>query len=547
MHKDQHSFDKVSVILINARFVVHTIHSQLSGEISMINILRTGCHALAGIVAASMLFACSQEPEIGTTATEQTSSAAAEQQDGDVVARVGDQAIHFSELNTMLNSSAVVGLSIPALGTPQRDTVRITLLDKVVSANLIYLDALRKGIDKDPEYQQAMQRFTSAMLADAYVRDYMARNAAVTEEELQAYYADSVQPGTEMTDDLRTVLKASLQKEKAEEQRKVLKDELRQGSKIEVFAANIYPEGDAERADVAPVAKFGDQTISWGEVKDRMIAAGKGAVARDPLAMESDARLEYLQNEINTRLLAQKAREQGLDQDPAYRARYNEYAKTRLINLHRAKLANEMAPTDEELQAYFEANKERITVPEYRKVQMVMLNSEDEANSVKQRIESGEITMFQAASYHSVAPDAKQNLGEIGWIAKGKLKPELDAVVFRLEPAEVGGPVEAGGLWHLVTVQDVRDAQNAELEEERTRKLTRRYYIHEKLDDYVVNLRKNDFDVEVYQDTLIRLAQQEADMVKQMQEQAEAPGSVTKQRLEEMQNIYKSGEPLPGT
>jgi hypothetical protein len=36
-------------------------------------------------------------------------------------------------------------------------------------------------------------------------------------------------------------------------------------------------------------------------------------------------------------------------------------------------------------------------------------------------------------------------------------------------------------------------------------------------------------------------------MVKQMQEQAEAPGSVTKQRLEEMQNIYKSGEPLPGT
>jgi parvulin-like peptidyl-prolyl isomerase len=513
----------------------------------MNNILRTGCHALAGLVAASMLLACSQEPEIGTSEAEQTSSAAAEQQAGDVVARVGDQAIHFSELNTMLNSSAVVGLSIPALGTPQRDTVRITLLDKVVSANLIYLDALRKGADKDPQYQQAMQRFNKTMLADAYVRDYLARNAAVTEEELQGYITDNVEPGTEITEEMRAVLKASLQKEKTEQQRQALRDELRSGSKVEVFATNLYPEGDAERKDDAPIAKYGDQTITWGEIKERMIAAGKGAVARDPLAMESDARLQYLQNEINTRLLAQKAREAGLDQDPAYRTRYNEYAKTRLINLHRASLAEQMAPDDKELEAYFEANRDSITVPEYRKVQMVMLDTEDEAKSVKRRIEAGEVTMFEAASYHSVAPDAKQNLGEIGWVAKGKLKPELDAVVFKLEPAEVGGPVEAGGLWHLVMVQDVRDAENSDLEDARTHKLTQRKYIHEKLDEYVVNLRKNDFDVEVYEDVILRLAQQEADMVKQMQEQAEAPGSVTKQRLEEMQNIYKSGEPLPGT
>ena len=44
--------------------------------------------------------------------------------------------ITFNLINTMLNSSAVVGVSIPALGTPERDTVRITLLDKFVSANL---------------------------------------------------------------------------------------------------------------------------------------------------------------------------------------------------------------------------------------------------------------------------------------------------------------------------------------------------------------------------------------------------------------------------
>jgi PBP1b-binding outer membrane lipoprotein LpoB len=53
-----------------------------------------------------------------------------------VIARVGDEVITFNELRTMLNSSAMVGLSIPALGTPKRNKVMITLLDKVISAAL---------------------------------------------------------------------------------------------------------------------------------------------------------------------------------------------------------------------------------------------------------------------------------------------------------------------------------------------------------------------------------------------------------------------------
>ena len=69
----------------------------------------------------------------------------------DVIARVGDQTITFGEINTALNSAAVVGVSIPTFGTPERDIVRMTLLDKLISANLIYLDALDLGVDKEPE------------------------------------------------------------------------------------------------------------------------------------------------------------------------------------------------------------------------------------------------------------------------------------------------------------------------------------------------------------------------------------------------------------
>ena len=68
----------------------------------------------------------------------------------DVIARVGDQAITFNEINTMINSAAIVGLSMPELGSPDRDTVRLTLLDKLITSNLLYMDANQKGFDKEP-------------------------------------------------------------------------------------------------------------------------------------------------------------------------------------------------------------------------------------------------------------------------------------------------------------------------------------------------------------------------------------------------------------
>jgi len=492
--------------------------------------------------AAMLLAACSQESADTTqeadTQARMFKPVTLEQQAGDVIARVEDQAIHFSEVNTMLNSSAVVGLSLPALGTPARDRVRITLLDKIISANLMYLDAMQKKLDQDPAYKHAMKRFSNGMLAQLYYRNNLMGAIPVSEEEIQAEFSATTEPGAEFTEELRALLEATVRKRKMENRNVTeLRNELRKGIDVTVYQKHFNLAGDAKRADDVVVAEAGGEIITWGEVSDRLIAAGKGAVKRDELAMEMDARLSALQTEIDTCLLAKKARVAGLDRDPTFLARYNEYHKTSLINRHRANLARDISPTDAELEAYFEANRKRIVMPEFRKVQMVMLEDEEQANTVKKSIEAGDITFFQAASDHSVAPDAKQNLGEIGWVGQGKLKPELDAVVFELGPGEIGGPVQAGGLWHVVTALDIRDAQNADIENEATRKYTRRMYVHEKLNDYVVDLRKNSFKVEVYEDVIIRLAQQEADMVKQLIEQAGDPNSVTQQRIEEMQKL----------
>ena len=170
-------------------------------------------------------------------------------------------------------------------------------------------------------------------------------------------------------------------------------------------------------------------------------------------------------------------------------------------------------------------------------LQEVLAPSQIEAEALKAKIEAGEMTMFQAAANHSIAPGAKQQLGEVGWVAQGRAQPALDAIIFALEPGEIGGPVESSEGWHLFKVLDVSDAKFDDFKDAQTRKLTRRRYIHAKLNEYVANLRKNDFAVQVYENNMIRLAQKEADMVARLTEEAAKPGSTTEQRIEELNKL----------
>ena len=55
----------------------------------------------------------------------------------------------------------------------------------------------------------------------------------------------------------------------------------------------------------------------------------------------------------------------------------------------------------------------------------------------------------------------------------------------------------------------------------------------------MVNLRKNVYPVAVYQDAIVRLAQQEADMVKRLAERAAQPGSVTQKRRDELEKLME--------
>jgi len=416
----------------------------------------------------------------------------------DAIAKVGDQIITMGQIDTMINSSSMVGMTMPAIGTPERNRTRLTILDRVISANLIYLDALRQGVGDNPVFRHDVGRFADSVLADLYREKYLIGDIPITEQEVQAYRDRYIAKDAEFTDDVRLAVEARIRKDKFQQRVATLRDRLREGVEVSIMKDALAPEGEKDRKSDTVVAKIDGQPMTWGEVRDAVMIADR-----------TDKRVELVDDLIDARLEAKKGREAGLENDPAYQRRLAEFKKVRLINLHRAALTDKINPTADELHAYYEENRQRIVVPASRKVQMVVLPTRDEAEEVKKKIDSGEITIFEAARDYSIDPNAKRTLGELGWVSEGTGFPELDKLTFSLEPGTLGGPVESPAGWHLVKVLETRDAAHTDPDEANTRRLVRRMYVHHKLDEYTTKLRKESFPVEVFQDTIQSIMQAE--------------------------------------
>ena len=80
----------------------------------------------------------------------------------------------------------------------------------------------------------------------------------------------------------------------------------------------------------------------------------------------------------------------------------------------------------------------------------------------------------------------------------------------------------------------MKDAYRADIEDGGTQQATRRLIFDEKLDAYVINLRENEFPVEIYDDTLNKLAQQEVDWFVEISKTQELSPEEVKAQIEKL-------------
>ena len=217
---------------------------------------------------------------------------------------------------------------------------------------------------------------------------------------------------------------------------------------------------------LAPYGFAQDQESNPDEVVARVdgtpITRGQLDLAEDELGpdlaqLPSETRDEVvLQYVVELTLLADAAREAGLDQTDQYKrlSRYYELRALRDVFFQEEIRAN---VTDEAAQQLYD---ERIgsAEPEAEvRARHILVETEDEAKAIIEQLEGG-ADFAELAQQESTGPSAA-NGGDLGFFSKEQMVTPFAEAAFAMETGEISEPVKTRFGWHVIKVEEKRDRE----------------------------------------------------------------------------------------
>ena len=97
--------------------------------------------------------------------------------------------------------------------------------------------------------------------------------------------------------------------------------------------------------------------------------------------------------------------------------------------------------TDEEVETFFEENKDEFNEEEQVKASHILVEDEKTAKAVDEKIAAGRGLCRVAAEYSKDTANAESG-GELGYFSKGKMLEEFDNMAFSMEIDEISDPVK---------------------------------------------------------------------------------------------------------
>ncbi|WP_413381098.1 peptidylprolyl isomerase [Alkalihalobacillus sp. 1P02AB] len=120
--------------------------------------------------------------------------------------------------------------------------------------------------------------------------------------------------------------------------------------------------------------------------------------------------------------------------------------------------------TEEERETYFEENNEQFNQEEQVEASHILVEDENTANEVKEKLAEGEDFSTLAAEY-STDEASKEEGGQLGYFSKGEMVEPFEEAAFELEVDQISEPVESEHGFHIIKVTGKNEAKEAIFEE----------------------------------------------------------------------------------
>ena len=193
------------------------------------------------------------------------------------------------------------------------------------------------------------------------------------------------------------------------------------------------------------LATVNGQPITQADVEGLLLSMGQ----RGAQYNNEEGRKMILNQLIDQKLFLADARKNFYEADPAFKAEMERVKEDILTNFTINKALAAVRVDDSEIKQYYDENQERFQSGETVNADHILVDSEEKAQELLEKIHAGTLDFAQAAREYSSCPSGKEG-GKLGDFAKGQMVPEFDQAVFGMQEGEVAGPVKTQFGYHLI-------------------------------------------------------------------------------------------------
>lgn len=196
------------------------------------------------------------------------------------------------------------------------------------------------------------------------------------------------------------------------------------------------------------VAKVGER-----EIKVSDVIMLRNLLGREGQNFEDEVGFQRLRDElINQELLYLDALNLKMDENEDFVKSLEETKRQMLQQYALRKLLGEVDVTDEEVKQYYESHKDKIKSSYTFNADHILVDSEDEAKEIYDKIKAGK-DFTEAAKAYSNCPSS-ENGGNLGDFRSGQMVKEFENSLIDMNEGDITGPVKTQFGYHVIRLNN---------------------------------------------------------------------------------------------
>ncbi len=249
---------------------------------------------------------------------------------------------------------------------------------------------------------------------------------------------------------------------------KVIDKKLAEAAPLEDVAAQIRTQMTQQKQNDVLVARIEELKNQYKDIVVEEEAIDR-LIAQYPAQHQAYLKTEEGRNGVREQktaymVLTRSAKEKGKDQTPEYFASMNDFEEQMLAQQMIQDLFDSIEISDEEAKKYYDVTISQYRINEQISARHILVDSLEKAQEIRNSILAGDITFEEAARTHSTCP-SKEEGGDLGYFEHGQMVKEFDEAAFAAALGEVTEPVQTQFGWHLIKVEDRKEAGERPFEE----------------------------------------------------------------------------------